>query len=235
MVRKLAKQIRFYQGRGGGGTIMIRPMSLKVAAVLLLAVAMPAGVLRAGVPASNEPPKAASVQIILVKAPGIDDEGSRWEISYEFRIANEITLWQSRKDFKAGSQKRVGELIKEGAIKESLRPAAKRRIVFQIPFSAEIQARLKDQPTQRVNFTGGQMSPDDIKRLKEQELRSQVFLFYPIISIYDAKLKKNFIIPAPRSWDFEAYPDARFTIKIEINNDGSYKVDSSLPTKKRSG
>lgn len=211
---------------------MIRLLSLSLAAIFFVA--------GGGVPvnpqvsaqASQEIPKAATVEIVLLKAPGINVEGSRWEIAYEFRIANEVTLWNARNDLKAGSGKRFGELIKEGMVKGTLRPPASRKVVFRIPFSSEIQERLRNQPRDRVN-TPGQMTPEDIRLLKEQEMKSQVFLFYPIISIYDAKLKKQFIIPELRLWDFVDYPQARFEIKVEINNDGSYSVNSSVPARVR--
>lgn len=186
------------------------------------------------VPASpqnqHQPPKSASVEVILISAPGIDDEGSQWEIAYEFRVANEKTLWQRRADMKVGSEKRVGDLIKEGTAKGTLRSAANRRFLFTIPFSAELQTKLRNQPGERVRVVGD-MSEETIKQLSAQETNSQVFLFYPVINIYDSRLKKNFVINTSRIWDYESYPDARFTIKIEIGKDGGYKVNSSLPTK----
>lgn len=215
---------------------MIKLLSLTLAAILLLGVGGAPGNLRAKMPASQEPPKAATVKIILLKAPGINDEGSRWEIAYEFRIANEITLWEAWKQRKSkgGSEQRVGELIKEGSFKESLRPSGNHEVIFHIPFSPEIQERLRNQPRERVKTTPGQPTPEEVKLLKEQEIKSQVFLFHPVINIYDAKLKKNILISYPQSWGFEEYPQARFEIKVEINDDGSYNVNSSLRTKKNS-
>ena len=210
---------------------MFKLKSLAIVAILFLA-ALPSSRVQAEPPLPTPPPKSALVEIVLVKAPGLDDEGSMWEISYEFRLANEITLWQKRNDLKAGSQQRVGELIKEGAAKGVLRSPASRKFVFTIPFSSEIQAKLRNQPRERLKMTGTEMSPDQVKQLKDQELNSQVFLFYPIVNIYDGRLKKSFLISTSRIWDYESYPDARFVIKIEINSDGGYKVDSSLPTRK---
>jgi hypothetical protein len=78
------------------------------------------------------------------------------------------------------------------------------------------------------------MTPEEIKLLKEREIKSQVFMFYPVINIYDAKLKRNFIISYPQSWGFEKYPQAQFEIKVEINSDGSYSVKSPVTAKKSS-
>lgn len=186
---------------------------------------------QAGLQDRRQSPKAAVVEVVLTGAPGIDDEGSQWEIAYEFRLADEKLLWQRRSDLKGGSEKRVGDLIKEGTAKGLLRSPANRKFVFSIPFPADVQAKLRNQPRERIKISSGQMSAEDIKRLNDQENNSQVFLFYPIINIYDARLKKNFIINTARFWDYETYPDARFTIKIEIDRDGGYKVNSSLPTR----
>lgn len=205
-------------------------LSSSLAAILFLTASGAPDNLRAGVRTSQEVPKAATVRIFLTKAPGINDEGSRWEIAYEFRIASQAAEWEAFKKRKSkdGSEERVGELIKEGTIKETLRSPANREVVLKIPFSPAIQERLRDQPRDPVKIGAGQSTPEEIKLLKEQEVKSQIFLFYPIISIYDAKLKKNFIIPYQQSWGFSDHPDAQFEIKIEINSDGSYSVNSSL-------
>jgi hypothetical protein len=212
---------------------MTRLLSLNLVAVLFLAAAGAPTDSPLSARTSQVIPRAATVKIILLKAPGLNDEGSRWEIAYEFRIINQADEWQAWKQgkFKAGSRERVGELIKEGGGKATLRSPKNREVIFYIPFSPDIQKRLRNQPRDRVKIASGEMAPEDIKLLKEQEMKSQVFLFYPIINIYDAKLKKNFIISYPQTWGFDDNPQARFEIKVEINNDGSYKVNTSLPAK----
>ena len=94
------------------------------------------------------------MEIVLLKAPGIDDEGSQWEIAYEFRItneaANEAAFFEARKQGKPqGTEVRVGELIKEADLKKTLRPPENHKFVFEIPFSPEIQERLR-KPTKRA-------------------------------------------------------------------------------------
>jgi hypothetical protein len=212
---------------------MIKKLSLSLVAILFLAGGNVPGNPLARLPTPQAIPRAATVEIVLLKAPGINDEGSRWEIAYEFRIINQADDWQAWKQgkFKAGGGERVGELIKEGSVKETLRSPANRKVVFKIPFSPEIQERLRNQPREQVKTTPGQITPEEIRLLKEQEMKRQIFLFYPVINIYDAKLKKNIIIPASRTWTFAEYPEARFEITVEINDDGSYRAKSSLPTK----
>lgn len=206
---------------------MVRLASLTLAAILFLAVGSVPGKLRASMKASQEIPKTATVKVVLLNAPGINDEGSRWEIAYELRLANEITLWKAWKQGQVdgGSEQRVGDFIKEGVFRQSLRSPKNREAVFHIPFSPEIQEKLRNQPRERVkDFQGRPRTPEEIKQLKEQEIKSQVFMFYEVIKVYDARLKKNFIIPASRSWAFDDHPDAQFEIKIEINSDGSYNI-----------
>ena len=215
---------------------MIKILSLSFATILFLAASSTPSNLLKSVQASQEIPKAATVRITLVNAPGINDEGSRWEIAYELRIINQAAEWQAWKQgkFKGGSEERVGELIREGSVKQLLRSPQNRRVVFKIPFSPEIQERLKNQPRDLVKFTPGNITPEEIKLSKEQEMKLQVFLFYSTLSIYDAKLKRNFIIPVSRTWPFNNFPDARFEIKIEIHDDGGYSVHSPTSSKKDS-
>ncbi|SRR6266446_2332591 len=211
---------------------MIRLSSLSLAAILFLAVCTSDKV-AAGLPIPQEVPRTASVEIVLLSAPGINDEGTRWEIAYEFRIANDATLWQAAKQgkFKNGSRERVGELIKGGDVKKILRSPENRQVLFQIPLSSEIQERLRNQPRDSIKIVPGKITPEDIRLSREQEMRMQSFLFYSVINIYDAKLKKTLMIPATFTWSFGSYPQALFGIRVEINSDGGYSLNTSLPTK----
>jgi hypothetical protein len=203
---------------------MIRAFLLSLTAILFIASGSASGKLST----SEEIPTAATVEIVL-QASGLNDKGSQWEIAYELRIINQAADWEAWKQgkFKAGSQERVGELLKAGSVRETLRSQAGRQVVLKIPFSPEIRKRLRNQPRESFKITPGRITPEEIKLLKEQEMRSQIFLFYSVINIYNAKLKKN--IPVSRTWTFADYPDARFEIKVQINDDGSYTVKSALP------
>jgi hypothetical protein len=227
---------------------MTRVLSFILAAMLALTLDVVAGNVRAGiepehinpkaaaVSISQDVPKTATVEIVLLTAPGINDRGTRWEIAYQFRIINQADDWLAwnQRTFKAESGNRLGELIKEGAIKGMLRPPANREVVLHIPFTAEIQERLRNQPKEWAKITPGHITPEQIRLSQEQETKTQIFLFYPIITVYDAKLKKNIIIEALRAWTFADYRQAKFKITLEIHEDGSYSTKSSLPTKVRS-
>jgi hypothetical protein len=190
--------------------------------------------LKSGQSPSQEVPKAATVEVVLLSAPGINDEGSQWEIAYEFRITNEAALWEAHKQEKSqGVEVRVGELIREADVKKNVRSPENHKFVFQIPFSPEIQERLRNQPKEGVKSTPGPITPETIKLQREREMKVQVFQFYSVINIYDAKLRKNIVIPVSQSWDFANYRDARFGFKVEINDDASCRWKTSLPAKTR--
>jgi hypothetical protein len=180
-------------------------------------------------------PKAATIEIVLLSAPGLDDDASKWEIAYEFRIINEAAdeaaYFENRKQGKP--EARVGELINEADLKKPLRPSENHSFVFEIPFSPDIQERLKDQPKERIELPRPGTA-EAMKLSKEQEPKFQIFKFYSVINIYDARLNKNILIPVNQGWDFANYPDARFGFKIEIKDDGSYQWKTTLPANTRS-
>ena len=176
-------------------------------------------------------PTAATVEIVLLTAPGIDDEGSKWEIAYEFRIineaANETAYFAARKQGKP--EGRIGELIKEADVGKPLRSAENHKFVFAIPFSPEIQARLRNQPREHPKIAPGPITPESYKASKEQDTQFQIFKFYSVINVYDARLKKNILIPVNQEWTFAKYSDARFGFKIEIDSDGGASWKTSQP------
>jgi len=172
-------------------------------------------------------PRSAIVEILLLKAPGLNVTGSKWEIAYEFRITNEISLWTERAKFDGKSEERVGDLIKQATVKNSLESPPGQKLRLEIPFTAATLERLRNQPTSRIKLTSANMTEENIKRNDEQQLKSQIFLFYSVISVYDARLKKALTIPVTRIWDFANFPEPRFEVKIEINDDGGFSVKSS--------
>lgn len=218
--------------------LRVRRSLLLIGCVLLLVTNGLPQTFKDGKLSAPEIPKAATIEIILLTAPGIDAEGSRWEIAYEFRIINEAAYeaayFEARKQGKSeGIGRRVGELIREADVKQLLRPAENHKFVLQIPFSPEIQERLKNQPRDRVKVPPGLETREANKSSQEQESKFQTFMFYSVINIYDARLRKNILIQVPQTWDFANYLDARFGFKIEINNDGSYSWKTSSPAKIR--
>lgn len=186
---------------------------------------------------SQKAPTSAIIEVALVNAPGIDDESSKLEIAYQLRITNESTFYDAlhQGKFTPGSEERVGELVREASVvKKPLRLLKNRKVVFRIPLRPEIRERLRNQPKDRIKLTAASANSENIRLSREQEKSAQVFLFYSTLNVYDARLKRNIIIPVWRTWKFKDYPEARFEIIIEIDSDGGYRVTTPLPTKARS-
>jgi hypothetical protein len=158
-------------------------------------------------------PGAARVTVRLLKAPGLNFPGSRWEISYEFRILPESSLWSERKKLNESSTERAGDLIKKATLAKSLVNSIGQTLLLEIPFDALTLDKLKNQPADRL-------APG-------QDTKAQTFVFYSVISVHDAKLKKTLTIPVSRIWDFANFPEARFEINIEISDDERIDVRSS--------
>jgi hypothetical protein len=179
--------------------------------------------------AATSVPRLASVEVSLLKAPGLNMRDSRWEIAYEFRITNEIGLWEAtqRRRLNGPGEKRIGALIKEGSVAHLLTSPADHKFVLQIPFTTAALEKLRQQPQTRINLTATTATAENIKLNKEQEVKSQVFIFSAVVRVHDAKLNKTMTIPIDREWDFANFPDARFEITIEINGPDSFSVNSS--------
>src|SRR5882757_2420821 len=139
----------------------------------------------------------------------LTSQESNWEITYELRIASDAALWQAWKQRKTGNagEERVGDLIKEGGLKKTLRGPEDQKMVLQIPLGPAIQERLKNQPNAPVKIPSGTPSPEEIKLLSEQEARRQSFQFYSVINIYDGKLKKKVTVPASFGWSYADHPE----------------------------
>jgi hypothetical protein len=158
-------------------------------------------------------PRAGTVTLRLLKAPGLNLPGSKWDIAYELRMLPESRIFQERAKLNEGSTEHAGDLIKKATLGKSLDSSIGQTLLLNIPFDAPTLDKLKNQPKQRV--------------ISIEDPRSQIFVFYSVIVIHDAKLKKTLTIPVTRVWDFANFPDARFEINVEINDDASFYVKSS--------
>ena len=164
---------------------------------------------------SQKVPTSGTITLRLLKAPGLKLPGSKWEIAYELRMLPESKLWDERAKLNESSTERAGDLIKKATLAKSLNSSTGKTLLLEIPFDAPTLARLKDQPKDRL-------APGE-------DAKSQVFVFYSVIRIHDAKLNKTLIIPVGREWDFANFPEARFEINIEIGDDERIDVRSSSP------
>lgn len=158
-------------------------------------------------------PRSGIVTLRLLKAPGLNLPGSKWEIAYELRMLPESRLFQERAKLNASSTERAGDLIKKATVAKSLSSSSGQTLLLEIPFDAPTLDKLKNQPKDRL-------APGE-------DAKAQTFVFYSVISVHDAKLKKTLTIPVGRTWDFANFPEARFEVNVEINDDASYYVRSS--------
>jgi hypothetical protein len=165
-------------------------------------------------------PTSATIEIVLVDAPGINDEASRWEINYKFGMITDALALEAHK---RGDEDRIGELIKQGSIKQPLKPTENRKIILQFPLSAEIQELLKDQSPMpdQANMT--------LEQSRDYERHAQNFRFHSIVEIYDARLQRKVFLAIGNTWSYFTFPDARFEIKIQIDAKGDYSVKYPRP------
>jgi hypothetical protein len=162
---------------------------------------------------SRTVPRSALVTVKLLKAPGLNLPGSKWEIAYDFRLLPESRLWAERSKLNGSSTEHAGDLIKRATAAKSLATPAGQTMSLQIPFDADSLAKLRAQPLEQAAI--------------DSESKAQVFVFYAVISVHDAKLNTTVTLPISRIWDFSNFPDAQFEITVEINDAGNYKINSS--------
>ena len=168
-------------------------------------------------------PTSATIEIVLVDAPGINDEASRWEINYKFGMVTDALLIEAHK---RGDDDRIADLIKQGSITQTLRPMENRKVTLQFPLNSEIQALLINQPPVSSEASMRQMT---LEQSRERERRAQNFRFRSIVEIYDARLHQKVFVPLVGTWPDFAFPDARFEISIQIDANGAYVVKYPRP------
>ena len=158
-------------------------------------------------------PRSATVTLRLLKAPGLNLPGSTWEIAYELRMLPESRLFQERAKLNESSTEHAGDLIKKAMLVRSLESSTGQTLLLEVPFDAPTLDKLKNQPADRL-------APG-------ADANAQTFVFYSVISVHDARLRKTLTIPVSRVWDFANFPEARFEINIEISEDERIDVRSA--------
>ncbi len=175
---------------------------------------------------SNNPPSAATVQFTLINLPGLNDEKSRWEISYELRLINQTEEYAAIKAGKLKqmeNEEKIGLLLGKGNFTKNLLSKSENRLFKEsISLNREVQEKLNNEPRTRINIADVVMNEKAIALVEEQENRSQVFLLYSSVIVYDAKLKKNLIIPICSVIPFSGHPKTDFEIIVEIKGNAEY-------------
>ncbi|MGI8668226.1 MAG: hypothetical protein ACR2J3_00065 [Aridibacter sp.] len=165
-----------------------------------------------------EVPKEATIVINFLGLPGKDNLKSNWEVSYELRIIDRKSETEAvkagRLKYMSSEEEKIGDFILKNSFrKTNLSQTENRQVVLKIPLDEKIRAKLKNA----------------------QELK-QTFLFYGSALVFDAKLKKNIIIPLSWIWRYELYPEANFGMEFKIeensgDSDYTYMRNTFVPEK----
>lgn len=179
----------------------------------------------------------ATIKITLLNLPGVNLEKSKWEMSYELRITNrkqvsDATTNGRLEDLNAIAK--LGEFVaKNSFTKNDLSKKENREAAFTIPLDKKIQERLAGDLENQVTFDELAAQDKITPELStERQMKTQYFVMYGNILVYDAKLKKNIIVPFDWLLPFTRFshlPGANFETTFEIKEDGSFAKSIVLP------
>ena len=79
-------------------------------------------------------PRSATITLRLLKAPGLNLPGSKWEIAYELRMLPESRLFQERAKLNESSTEHAGDLIKKAMLARSLESSTGQILLLEVPF-----------------------------------------------------------------------------------------------------
>jgi hypothetical protein len=177
-------------------------------------------------------PNQVKIIFNLLELPGMANEMSNWELTFELRLINQSTEFdaiRAGKLRKMQTEDRLGELVyKNSFSKKMLIRPENRKLVFDIPLDQTTQRKLLNQPVEQSNQLPSVMTSEAIKKAKEREENSQVFLLYADAIVYDAGSKTTKLVPLSRILDFRNYPELTFTIGL-IVRDAGYEVVINTP------
>ncbi len=174
------------------------------------------------------PLKDATVKFFLSDLPGKNLEKSKWDVTFELRVLSRKEMYDASKLGllkRMQDEQRLGVLVGKGSVSKSLLSSVKNReAVFVSEMSLELQERLKKEPTEEVILSEAVISEETISRSRLNETKSQIFLLYASALVYDAKLKKNIIVPLNRVLPFARHRNAKFEMNIVISETGTYNA-----------
>ncbi len=179
--------------------------------------------------------EAATIKITLLDLPGINDEKSKWEVSYELRIANQKELDDATVNNRLflDSNHKLGEFIaKSSFIKSGLSKKENREVILTVPLDEKIQKKLADELESLNKPNIAALNKNTPESLSERRMKTQVFVMYANALIYDAKLKKNIIVPFDWVLPFTRFtrlPDASFEMTLQIKENGEFARNWVLP------
>lgn len=185
---------------------------------------------------SNSALKAATIKITLLDLPGANLEKSKWEIAYELRIITRKELDAAVVDGRLNldADKKIGEFIAKGSfIKNALSKKENREAILTVPLDEKIQKKLADE-LEIINKPGAAPNDNSLESQAERRVKAQTFVMYANVLVYDAKLKKNILVPF--NWllpfaRFAHFPGANFQMTFQITENGEFAKSVVLPEK----
>jgi hypothetical protein len=184
----------------------VRTYAARAVAALSLSIIAFAGVAKSQSAApAYSPPKEFTLVLELVDLPGRDDPKSKWEVSYEFRIADgdEFSEWASGR-MDPAKRANVGLLLsKQSFTRGSLNSADGRRFSTSIPVTGNLLERLSN---------GGH--------------RGQAIWLDATVRVRDAKLGKDFVERVNPAWRWPRFSSGSFRVALEVSPEGlwSWKI-----------
>lgn len=189
---------------------------------------------------SNAALKNATIKVTFLDLPGVNLEKSKWEFAFELRIANQKELSDASVNGRLNldDSSKLGEFVaKDSFVKNILSKEENRQVRVTIPLDRQTQDKLAADIENQNQFeklaAQDKITPESSA---ERRVKTQNFLMYGNILIYDAKLKKNIILPF--NWvlpytRFAHLPGANFEMTFEIKEGGDFAKSVVLPERSK--
>ncbi len=178
----------------------------------------------------------AKIKITLLDLPGTNLEKSKWELAYEIRIITDKELFAAMTNGKLDldADHKIGEFVaKNSIVKTSLANKENREVILTIPLDQKIRAKLVADLENLTQFNAvkDKVTPE---LLSARQMKTQSFIMYGNILVYDAKLKKNIIVSFDWVLPFTRFshlPGVNFEMTFEIKEDGDFSKKVVLPAR----
>ncbi len=185
---------------------------------------------------SNAALKAATIKITFLDLPGIANDRSKWELAYELRIASQKELNDASTDGRLtlDAEKKLGEFVAKSSFSKNVLSKKENREAFlTVPLDKKTQEKLSAE-LEILNKPAAVPNKNASEARSERQLKTQNFVMYANILVYDAKLKKNIVVPF--NWilpfaRFAHFPGANFQMTFQITENGEFARSMVLPEK----
>lgn len=171
--------------------------------ILLLAITPP---LQAGgrqdTNNSSSTPKQVTLLFELQDLPGRESTGSTWEVSYQWRIADQqdFNRWSANGE-NPSEQATLGILLsKQSFTRRNLSNSANRRFNISIPVKGDL-----------------------LQRLRSVEQRRQIVWLDATVRVHDAKLGIDVVKKVTPVWGPRFYRDGISSVRIDLTPDGKLR------------